>query len=316
VPVDGDQLIRVIVPTRDEPGILKACVESLMLRAARPDRIRLQVIDNRSVATETADLLRSLEANGQIQVDRFDEPFNWARINNVAVANGPAGSILVFANNDVEMLTDSWDERLRETLAAANVGLIGTRLLYPDRNIQHAGVVLGVNDLRPVHEGLGRSDQEVGPNSRWVRPRQVAAVTGAFMALTHDVFDRLGGFDERLAVGYNDIDLCLKVRAEGFAVLYEPGIELIHHESKTRGRADESKVSWDDEELTDLHARWRGWMMFDPGKNPQWFSTHDRPFDGLRNPGRSEILRHIDMSARPMPWSIDHEIDPRGEGGE
>lgn len=316
IPSRDDRLIRVIIPTRDEPQILKACVDSLLEKAAGRDRILLEIMDNRSEAPETAELLASWESDPNIQVKRFDEPFNWARMNNLAVADGSDGSILVFANNDVEMLTQDWDERLRDILADPDVGLVGTRLLYPDRTVQHAGVVLGVNDSRPVHEGLGQSEQAVGPNSRWVRRRQVAAVTGAFMALDQTVFERLGGFDERLAVGYNDIDLCLKARAADLAVLYETRIELIHHESKTRGRADAAKVAWDDEELTDLHARWGGWMRFDPGKNPHWLSTHERPFDGLRNPGRVEVLRHIDMSAKARPWSIDQTTDPFVGNGE
>ncbi len=214
------------------------------------------------------------------------------------------------------MLTDGWDERLVETLSVDGVGVVGTRLLYPDRTVQHAGIVLGVNDFRPVHDGLGRSYEEGGPAGRWRRPRQASAVTGAFMAVKRSVFDLVGGFDERLAIGYNDVDLCLKVREQGMAVLYDPAIELIHHESRTRGlQDDQSKVAFDDEELTDLHDRWGGWMMFDPGKNPQWFSTHTRPFDGLRDVGRSEVLRYIDLSARPSPWSIDRTIDPHGEDG-
>lgn len=168
---DGDaRRIRVIVPTRDEPRMLKACIDSLLSRAARPERVRIQIVDNRSVKSETADLLKGLAASGRAQIDRFDGPFNWARINNLAVANGPEDAILVFANNDVEMLTDGWDTRLVETLSAEGVGVAGVRLLYPDQTVQHAGIVLGVNDLRPVHDGLGAAYLAGGPDGRWRRP--------------------------------------------------------------------------------------------------------------------------------------------------
>lgn len=308
-------LIRVIVPTRDERAVLEACIDSLLAKAARPERLRLQVVDNRSVSQDTIDYLATLQATGRAQVDPFDEPFNWARLNNLAAADDLEGSILVFANNDIEMLTDGWDDRLVEALRAPDVGVVGVRLLYPDRTVQHAGMVLGVNHYRPVHDGLGRAEREGGPADRWKRTRQVSAVTGAFMAVGRGVLDRLGGFDESLAIGYNDVDFCLRARAQGLAVLYDPAIELIHHESKTRGHQDsDAKVAWDDIELTHLHERWRGWMMFDPGKNPQWFSTESRPFDGLRDLTLSETVRHIDLSARPLPWSIDDTIDPHGEG--
>ena len=310
-------LIRVIIPTRDEPGILKACLDSLWAKAANPERIRVLVVDNRSSEREAVDLLKSLAKHAYTEVRSFDEPFNWARINNVSVADETDDAVLVFANNDLEMLTQDWDLRLIETLDVEGVGAVGVRMLYPDRTVQHAGMVLGVNDRRPVHDGLGRSEQEGGPDNRWRRPRQVAAVTGAFLAVRRGVFDRVGGFDERLAIGYNDVDFCLKVRAEGLGVVYDPAIELIHHESKTRGLQDErAKIDWDDEELTELHARWGGWMMFDPSRNPHWHATHTRPFDGLRDVRRSEVLRHIDLSARHIPWSVDGAMELDSGGGD
>ncbi|MGV3580261.1 tetratricopeptide repeat protein [Brevundimonas sp.] len=313
-PDQDAQLIRVIIPTRDEPGMLKACIDSLLAKAARPERVRIEIVDNRSTLRETADLLRSLEAEGRARVDRFDGAFNWARINNLAAARGGDDGVLVFANNDVEMLTDGWDAYVVEALGSG-IGVLGVRLLYPDRTVQHAGLVLGVHDLRPVHDGLAVANKAGGPINRWLRPHQASAVTGAFMAMSQAVFKATGGFDERLAIGYNDVDLCLKARELGLTVVYDPGVELIHHESKTRGRQDDAaKVAWDDEELTDLHDRWGGWMMFDPGKNPHWYSTQTRPFDGLRDLGRSEVLRHIDLSARVSPWSIDRTVSPRGEG--
>ncbi len=314
---ETDTPIRVVIPTRDEPEMLTACIDSLLGLATRPDRIRLQIVDNRSVLPMTRDVFQSLTESGRAAVELFDEPFNWARLNNLAVKRVPEDAIIVFANNDVEMLTAGWDEKIRALLSLPEIGVVGVRMLYPDRTVQHAGMVLGVNDARPVHDGLGRERAEAGPNGRWLRRRQASSVTGAFMAIRSEVFCRLGGFDELLAVAYNDVDLCLKTRAAGLAVIYEPAIELIHHESKTRGRNNNrAKVDWDNEELTDLHARWGGWMMFDPGKNPQWFSTSTRPFDGLRSLTRSEVLRHIDLSARVLPWSIDRRLDPRVDLGQ
>jgi GT2 family glycosyltransferase/tetratricopeptide (TPR) repeat protein len=301
--------IEVIIPTRDEVEALKTCVESLILKAARPGSLRLQVVDNRSSNRSTLEYLRSLADDGRVSLETFDEPFNWARLNNLSVQRS-ACDIIVFANNDLEMLTQDWDARAVARLADSSIGVMGTRLLFPDRTVQHAGIVLGVNDLRPVHDGLGRLAMEGGPQGRWLRSRQVAAVTGAFMVMRRDVFTRTGGFDETFAVSYNDVDLCLRVREAGLAVVYEAGIELIHHESKTRGRNDDArKVAWDDAELADLYARWGAWMTLDPGKSPLWLSTDTRPFDGLRNLTKSEVLQHIDLSARRLPWSIDRAIE-------
>lgn len=302
--VSSTPAILVIIPTRDEPAMLGACIDSLRDKAADGKGIDILVIDNRSRLAETADLLAARACAGDIRTQAFDEPFNWARINNIA-ARDSDDKIVVFANNDVEMLTDGWDDILREIMADKTVGIVGARLLYPDNTIQHAGAVLGANDRRPVHEGLGEPALAPGPLGRWRRRRQAAAVTGAFMAVNQGVFKQLSGFDERLAVGYNDMDFCLRARGAGLAVLYDPAIELVHHESKTRGRNDDgAKTDWDDGELADLHRRWGEWLFFDPGKNPHWLSAESRPFDGLRDLPTSEVTQHLLLSARLAPWSI------------
>lgn len=307
--------ILVIIPTRDEPAMLRACLESLRTHAADPGSIDVLVMDNRSELSETADLLAEQQDLNNIRVQPFDEPFNWARANNIGAKSHDA-EILLFANNDLEMLTPGWDDLLREAMAQEGVGIVGARLLYPDRTIQHAGVVLGANDRRPVHEGLGSSELAGGPLDRWLRRRQAAAVTGAFMAVGKTTFAQVGGFDERLAVGYNDIDFCLRVRAVGLAVVYEPSIEVIHHESKTRGRNDDGmKTAWDDEELAGLYRSWGDWLFYDPGKNPQWLSASERPFDGLRNCSTDETVRWLRLSARSNPWSVDPSTDERSARG-
>jgi GT2 family glycosyltransferase/tetratricopeptide (TPR) repeat protein len=307
-PQKASPLIEVIIPTRDEVAALQVCVESLKAKAFSSSSNGIRVVNNRSTDRVTSEYLQLLRDQGQARIELFDEPFNWARLNNRAAETSSA-DILVFANNDLEMLTSDWDRHVQDRLSDLRIGVLGSRLLYPDRSVQHAGIVLGVNDLRPVHDGLGRQAREGGPQDRWLRSRQVAAVTGAFMAIRRDVFLECGGFDEALAIGYNDVDLCLRLREGGLAVLYDPGIELIHHESKTRGHNDDpQKIAWDDAELTDLYARWGEWMIWDPGKSPSWLSVGTRPFDGLRNLTKSQVLRHIELSARQNPWSIDRTI--------
>lgn len=301
--------LRVIIPTRDEAALLEACVDSLRSLAAAPDRLQILVLNNRSQAAETLALLERWRAGGHAEVRDVDEPFNWARFNNQA-AGGEDTDILVFANNDMEMLTPGWDDILRARLARPEVGVVGVRLLYPDRSIQHAGIALGGHDGRPVHEGLGEPGDNPGPLGRWRQERPAAAVTGAFMAIAADVFRRAGGFDERLAVAYNDLDLCFKVRSLGLQVLYVPAIELVHHESKTRGQNDNpEKIAWDDGELHDLFARWGEAMFHDPGVNPHWVGGPGRRFDGLRDLSPRQILESLDNSARDNPWRLEARTD-------
>lgn len=299
-----DKRILVIIPTRDHSDILKTCLDSLKSTLSNPQSVDVLVIDNRSTEADTLNLLSERVRSGDIEVMKVDEPFNWGRFNNLAAAQREH-DILVFANNDLEFLTQGWDSIVRDSLSQETVGLIGARLLYPDRTVQHAGIAMGVHNGRPGHEGVGADMAAGGPMNRWRRPRQASAVTGALMAMTRRVFETVEGFDERLAVAYNDIDLCLRVREAGFGVLYEPGLEAIHHESKTRGRnVDEARVAWDDSEFTEMYEKWGEAILQEPGKNPHWVSADSRTHDGYRDLSLSQVLQHLDRSALINPWAI------------
>jgi len=303
--------IFIIIPTRDESAMLEACVESLINRAARPKDLDILVLDNRSHETETRDLLSRLTEEGKISVRQMDEPFNWSRFNNIG-ALGSNHDIIVFANNDIEMLSQDWDDGLTQAFSDPNIGLIGARLLYPNSTIQHAGVLLGGGEGRPGHEGVGASIHSPGPLGRWIRPHLASAVTGAFMAVRGAVFTQIGGFDERLSIAYNDIDFCLRVRSLGHQVLYDPRIELIHYESLTRGtNVDAEKIRWDDSELLDLRRRWGDSLFVDPSINPHWMMRGAPPYDGFHDLSTSQILLHLELSARVNPWATHlPQIDP------
>ncbi|MDP3403897.1 MAG: hypothetical protein Q8S03_04340 [Brevundimonas sp.] len=296
--------ILVVIPTRDEHAILERGIRTLLETAANPTRVRIRIVDNQSKEPETTDTIERLTVMDAVDSFRLDEPFNWARCNNLAVARG-AGDILVFANNDIEMLTPGWDDHVRDLLAREDIGVLGARLLYPNGTVQHAGILLGGWEGRPIHDGLGASPDEGGSLGRWRSTRATAAVTGAFMACRRGTFDTVGGFDERLAIAYNDIDFCLKVRELGLKVLYAAELELTHYESQTRGQNDSvEKVAWDNAELADLYAWWGPWLFHDPSYNPHWVNAINRPYDGIRDLAMSQVLAHLDASAQPNPWKI------------
>ena len=297
-----DERIHVVVPTRDEAAMLERCVATLRERTARPDLLRITIVDNRSKNEDTRRLLTSGEAAGRFDFRSFDEPFNWSRANNLAVAGSDAG-ILLFLNNDTEMLTQGWDDRLRDRFEDRSIGAVGARLLYPDGAVQHAGVLLGVLDALPVHEALGADGTDPGPLGRWVTPRRVTAVTGACLGIRRDAFEQAGGFDERnLFVAYNDVDLCIRLREAGLAIVYDPLIELIHYESRSRGQAvTRSQIAWDHAERDTLHRLRGAAMLEEPSYNPH-FPWPGVPFDGLREPTMTQIIQHIDRSADPFPW--------------
>lgn len=279
-----------VVPTRDQAALLNACLCSLQESAVDNRNHSIVVVDNRSTQSDTLRLLNDWKKCGIAQVLHLDEPFNWSRANNLAVKNR-TDDIFLFVNNDVEIISAGWDKTLRALLSDPLVGVVGARLLYPDRTIQHAGVVMGAVGGRPVHEGRGEHYDEAGPLGRWKRTREASAVTGAFLAVRADVFHLVGGFDEDLPVAYNDLDFCLRVRDAGYDVLYCAEIEAIHHESKSRGFAiNNEKIAWDDGEFRALHSRWGDAAVQDPTVNLHWTFSERRSFDGFRRPSRSAVI--------------------------
>ncbi len=306
------QRIQVVIQTRDQSAMLRAAIVSLRRRAERPDLLDITVVDNRSVETVTGRLLDRWRQRKVAAVLPLDEPFNWSRANNLAVEAGTA-PLLLFLNNDTKMLTAGWDSMLRTALSTDDVGAVGATLLYPDHSIQHAGIIMGMGTGGPIHEGVGRP-VEAGPGDRWRKSRSATAVTGAFLAMRRDVFTAIDGFDAlNFAIAFNDIDLCLRVRAAGLRVVMASRIRVIHYESKTRGiNAIRSQVAWDLDELGRMHDRWGSALFDDPAYNPHW-TRSGQPFDGYRFPSTLEILRHIDLSSRFAPWRpvMSHDAPDR-----
>jgi O-antigen biosynthesis protein len=298
--------IVVIIPTRDNARLLSTCIRSLTEKADRPDLLDIIIVSNRSAKPETHALLAQLKQGASTTVLNFDEPFNWSRANNVAVRESRA-ELLLFLNDDTEMQSERWDALLRSDLDGSQpAGVVGALLFYPHGGIQHAGVVMGVNEGGPEHEARWQGNDELGPLARWKRRRACSAVTGAFMAMPRTLFDRLGGFDEaNFIIAYNDIDMCLRAREAGEIILYDPRITLIHHESVSRGaNLTGEMIAWDCGELEALHRRWGQALFQDPGYNLH-YTRQGYPFDGYRHPAAAEVQAHIRRSASGRPWSVD-----------
>lgn len=297
--------ILAVIPTRDEGAVLSQMIDSLISHAAAPEKLDIIVVDNGSRDPQTLRLLARLAADGKARVLAVDEPFNWSRLNNLAAA-GAEAEILLFANNDMQMRTHGWDDRLRASLAQPGVGVVGARLTYPNGRVQHAGMALGALHGRPVHEGLGSGPEEAGPLARWRRNRPAAAVTGAFMGVRREVFEATGGFNaQEFAVGCNDIDFCLRSRALGWTVVYAADLELVHWESHSRGHDDtEAKRRRAEAELAALDRLWGAAARRDPSRNPHWVNHETLLFHGLRQPDAAEaeawILESITAWGQPV----------------
>ena len=294
--------IAVVIPIRDGADLLDRAVESLRRTARMPARLDIVVVDNRSTEPETAELLARLAAEGAARRHPFDKPFNWGLANNEG-ATASDTPVLVFANNDIEMLARGWDDVVVDALAQPGIGAVGARLLYPNGTVQHGGIVFGMVAGHTEHEGRGIAAADPGPNRRLVTPRSVGAVTGAFLAITRDTFDAVGGIDTTMGVAHSDFDLCFRLRERGLTIRYEPRIEAIHFESVTRGvNGTKADVAWDESERYDLVRRWGTSTLEDVGVSPYW-ARSGNPFDAIREPSMVEVVRHIDRTARREPWA-------------
>ena len=228
----GRPSVTAIIPFRDTPELLRACVDSVVATAGECD-LDLLLVDNGSEEPETLSLLDRLATRHSVTVTRDPRPFNWAALNNAA-AESARGEVLVFLNNDIEARRPGWLGALVAQAVLPSVGAVGARLLYPGGRVQHAGVVVGLGGAAGhVLAGLGGA--EPGYLGMAVLTRDCSSVTGACLATRREVFAQLGGFDEALGLDLNDIDYCLRANELGLQVVYEPLAELVHHESPSRG---------------------------------------------------------------------------------
>jgi O-antigen biosynthesis protein len=264
--------ISLIVPTRDGREHLRRCIESLCSHTRGWD-LEILVVDNQSTCPETLAYLERIGADTNpanrptIRVLRYDHPFNFSAINNMA-AREATGEVLGFLNDDVEATHPDWLEEVLGQVSRPGIGCVGVKLLYPDGNVQHAGIVLGMGGIagHPHRHAGGRSPGYFG---RLQMVHNVSAVTGAAVFIRKGLYRELGGMDEeRLVVAFNDVDLCLKALAAGYRNLWTPFAEFVHHESVTRGhdRSEENAARLAREEEA-MVARWGERLQGDPYYN-------------------------------------------------
>jgi GT2 family glycosyltransferase len=224
--------VSVIIPTRDRAALLAACTDGLLHRTDYPD-LEIIVVDNDSTEPDARALLDTLGRRPQVRVLAHPGGFNFAAMNNAAAAIAQ-GEVLLLLNNDTDILHPDWLARMVDHAMRPDVGAVGAKLLYPDGTVQHAGILLGP-DGSATHVGRHAPGDAPGYLGQFACTRDLSAVTGACLAIRRVVFERLGGMNERLAVTWNDIDLCLRVRAAGLRVIWTPQARLIHAEGASRG---------------------------------------------------------------------------------
>ena len=259
-------LVTLIIPTRDKVDILKKCISGIQFKTSY-QRWEMLVIDNGSTEPETHAYFKELVQDDRIQVLPYHDAFNYSAINNFA-ARRAKGDILALLNNDLEVMAPQWLGEMVSHAIRPEIGAVGAKLLYPDGTVQHAGVVLGIGGVAGhVHRYLPGDDP--GYCYRASVTQNLSAVTGACMLVRKALYWQVGGLNEAsLAVAFNDIDFCLKLREAGYRNLYTPYASLIHHESLSRGRDDtEEKNMIFLQEYAYMQNTWEGKLRNDPAYN-------------------------------------------------
>ncbi|MBE9143950.1 glycosyltransferase family 2 protein [Planktothrix mougeotii] len=260
--------VSIIIPTRDLGIILNRCLESIFTLSIYPN-YEVIVIDNGSIEAETQEILEKWQAQ---EPNRFiyytlDIPFNFSKINNYAVSKA-TGDYLLFLNNDTEVIHPDWIDAMVEQAQRCSIGAVGALLRYHDKMVQHAGVVIGMGHFAG-HSHQMASETNPGSYGQIISISNYSAVTGACLMCRREVFEQVGGFDEQLAVAYNDVDLCLKIVEQGYRNIYLPHVVLYHYESKTRGYDTTlDKLQLFMQEVTIMRQRWQRYVDYDPCYNP------------------------------------------------
>ncbi len=264
---DDKPLVTLIIPTRDRADLLRTSVGTILAKTGYR-RFEIVVVDNGSVEDDTFKLFDSWVGEARVRVLRDPGPFNYARLNNVAAATAK-GTLLGLVNNDVEATDAHWLEEMVGWAMQPGIGCVGAKLWYPDGRLQHGGVVVGVAGAAGHrHKRAARADR--GARDDLVTVNEVSAVTAACLVVKTSIYDEVGGLDEaRFAVGYNDVDFCLKVAEAGYRNLWTPFAEMVHHESLSRGRDLRPRTAERfNREVAALKEKWGERLLDDPYGSP------------------------------------------------
>ena len=268
------------------------CIDSILGNSTYPNVEFIVTVDRSHIQTTAQkNFIERLNGDTRVRLLIFDErPFNYSRTNNRAVEQTDA-PIICFLNDDVELITRDWLEKLVARVLLDGVGAVGAMLYYPTNSIQHAGVILGLGGVAG-HQFRSRPRGDAGYYGRGILEQDLSCVTAACMVMRREVFDSIGGFSEQFAVAFNDVDLCLRAREKGWRIIWTPTVEMCHHESASFGEHNAPhRHELFRHEVRAMRAKWGKKLDFDPFFNPNLsFAT---PYYTLAFPPRISKLPEL-----------------------
>lgn len=288
----GNPKISIVIANKDHADDLRRAITSVLERSTY-DNYEIIIVENNSETEEIfkyyGELLgRKFERNmnnepnnaetvqksndEKISIVTYRGKFNYSAVNNLGVSYA-SGDYVLLLNNDIEVISVNWMEELLMYAQRDDVGAVGAKLYYPDKTIQHAGVVIGLGAHRSAgHTHYKQSRENLGYMGRLCYAQNVSAVTGACLLVKKELFDKVNGLDEDFEISLNDVDFCLKLRELGLLNVFTPFAELYHYESASRGSDDTGeKAERYNREACKFRNKWKKVLEAgDPYYNPNF----------------------------------------------
>jgi glycosyltransferase involved in cell wall biosynthesis len=277
--------VSILIPTRFDVPLVERCLETLLRKTTYPNIEVLVIINNKlqKQPEEQERLTQRILSDARVKILYYEDKFNYSRINNWA-AKQASGTILCFLNDDIEIVTEDWLEKVVARLQLPQVGTVGVMLNYPDDKIQHAGVILGFGGVAG-HQFLLYPRGAAGYFARGILEQDLSCVTAACMGIRRELFDQLGGFNEKFGVAFNDVDLCIRIKQAGWRIIWTPTVEHYHNESASLGPHNSpERAQQFEEEINLMRSLWGNVLDYDPAYNPNLSLT--APFYRLSFPPR------------------------------
>ena len=276
--VKGNPKVSIIIPNKDGKDILKVCIDSVVEKTTYSN-YEIIVVENNSTTDEIYEYYKEIIKNEKIRVVNYntgreiltDEEcnleftnsnridvkpgFNYSAIINFGVRMSE-GEYAIQLNNDTELMTPNWLEIMLGYCQREDVGAVGVKLYFPDETIQHAGIIVGIGGIAGNRfKSIPKSGHGYFAKESMIE--NLSAVTGACLMAPKKVYEEVDWMNENLAVAFNDVDFCLKIREKGYLVVYNPFVEFWHYESKTRGQEDSpAKIKRFQGEMSTFEQRW------------------------------------------------------------
>lgn len=271
--ITKEKLVSIIIPTKDKVDILKRCVDSIIQKTTYK-KYEIVIVDTGSSDPKTKKYYQKITKDSKIKIIYWSKKFNFSEVNNFAVDHSK-GDYLLFLNNDTEVINPDWLDNMVEHIQSDEIGAVGAKLYFPDKTIQHSGVILGLGPDRVAGHPYYHHSDGLGYFGINQLIRNYSAVTGACLLTKREIHHKIGGFDKNLAVSFNDVDYCLKIRQKGYRIVYTPLSKLYHHESVSLGKVELQHRKINETETQYMKKKWGTLLTNDPYFHKNFSLDHE-----------------------------------------